>query len=278
MQKHIVLIQCQDAKGLIHKITSVLLWREFNIIRNSEFVDPDSNTFFMRSEVEGKAGGEGLVDELRGVLPGGASVKLAGAESKDIVLLVTKEYHCLADVLARCEFNAINANVKAVIGNHDTLRSYVEKFNIPFHLVSHENCSREEHEAAVTKAINPYKPDYLVLAKYMRILSSEFVSQWQNKIVNIHHSFLPAFIGANPYKQAYKRGVKIIGATAHFVTTDLDDGPIISQSVIPIDHTHGWRDMAQAGRDVEKSVLARALGLVLEDRVFVCGNKTIIFD
>ncbi|MDD4891033.1 MAG: formyltetrahydrofolate deformylase, partial [Phycisphaerae bacterium] len=162
----------------------------------------------------------------------------------------------------------------------DTLAPLARRFDIPFHVVSHEGIERAEHEARVRAVLDKEKlsPEYLVLAKYMRVLSADFVRAYERRIVNIHHSFLPAFAGANPYRQAFDRGVKIIGATAHFVTPDLDGGPIIAQDVIPVDHTHAAADMADAGRDVEKLVLAKALRLVLEDRVFVSGNRTIIFD
>ncbi|MFW5607605.1 MAG: formyltetrahydrofolate deformylase, partial [Campylobacter hyointestinalis] len=169
------------------------------------------------------------------------------------------------------------ANKDCVVANHDTLKPLVEKFDIPFNLVSAENLSREEHENAVLEVLKKYKFDYMVLAKYMRILSPFFVSNFPKKIINIHHSFLPAFIGANPYKQAFERGVKIIGATAHFVTDDLDEGPIITQDVIRVNHEMTWKDMQRAGRNVEKVVLSNALDLVFDERVFVHENKTVIF-
>jgi formyltetrahydrofolate deformylase len=144
--------------------------------------------------------------------------------------------------------------------------------------VSAEGLTREAHEAAISRIIAPLRPNYLVLAKYMRLLSPEFVGAWPRCIINIHHSFLPAFVGAKPYQQAFDRGVKVIGATAHFVTEQIDDGPIIVQQVIPVNHSHTAHELAQDGRDVERVVLARALKLVLESRVFLCGNRTIIFD
>ncbi|HEY5079192.1 MAG TPA: formyltetrahydrofolate deformylase, partial [Opitutaceae bacterium] len=147
-----------------------------------------------------------------------------------------------------------------------------------FHHVPHEGMTRGDHDAAVAKVVSSLRPDYLVLAKYMRLLGPDFVATWPWRIINIHHSFLPAFTGARPYLQAFVRGVKVIGATAHFVTEQIDDGPIIVQQVIPVDHSHTPHDLAQAGRDVERAVLARALKLVLENRVFLCGNRTIIFD
>jgi formyltetrahydrofolate deformylase len=194
------------------------------------------------------------------------------------VVLVTKEHHCLAELLVRNQFNEMNATIVAVVGNYQVLKPLTEKFDLPYNYITHEGKDREQHETEIKEVIDAYNPDYLVLAKFMRILTPSFVAYYANKIINIHHSFLPAFIGANPYKQAYQRGVKIIGATAHFVNNDLDDGPIIKQSTMHVDHSQTPLDMAQAGRDVEKLVLANALNLVFDDCVFVSGNKTIILD
>jgi formyltetrahydrofolate hydrolase len=206
MPTHLLLIDCADAKGLVHTVTGVLFRGNFNIIGNQEFVEPTRERFFMRTAFAGEGDPLPLVEELRTLLPPQASVRLAATGKR------------------------------------------------------------------------PYQPEYLVLAKYMRILSPDFIARWPRKIVNIHHSFLPAFVGANPYRQAYDRGVKIIGATAHFVTDQLDEGPIIAQAIQPVDHSYQPADMAQAGRDVEKLVLARALRLVLEERVFLLGNRTVIFE
>jgi formyltetrahydrofolate deformylase len=181
-------------------------------------------------------------------------------------------------LLIRNQFNELNSTVVAVVSNHEGLRGLVESLKVPFVHVPVEGLIREEHEARVLKVIESYAPDFLVLAKYMRILTADFVLRFERRIVNIHHSFLPAFIGAKPYQQAYQRGVKVIGATAHFVTQALDEGPIIVQQVIPVHHSHSSQDLAAAGRDVEQIVLARALKLVFEDRVFLCGNRTILFD
>jgi formyltetrahydrofolate deformylase len=170
----------------------------------------------------------------------------------------------------------LEANIKAVISNHDILREFVEKFDIPYHHISADDLDREEHEDMISEIVDEYNPDYLVLAKYMRILTPNFTKKYSNKTLNIHHSFLPAFIGANPYKQAHNRGVKIIGATAHIVTDDLDEGPIIVQDITRIDHTFSWKDMQRAGRDVEKVVLSNALKLLLEDRIVINQNKTVI--
>ncbi|MBX2923644.1 MAG: formyltetrahydrofolate deformylase [Chitinophagaceae bacterium] len=271
-----VLVDCPDEKGLIYKITGILYNRGLNIIKNREFVDADSNRFFMRTEVEGEANVPSLQEELVSVLPQQSKIKVVSDRRKKLVILVTKENHCLGDLLVRNHFKEWNADILAVIGNYDVLKNFTEKFDIPFHFVDAAETSRDAHEQALMKVINEYAPDYLVLAKYMRVLTPEFVKHYEERIINIHHSFLPAFMGGHPYRQAYLRGVKIIGATAHFVNNNLDEGPIICQNVIPVDHSQNAADMARAGKDIEKIVLAQSLKLVLEDRVMLSGNKTVV--
>ena len=207
--REIVLVDCPDEVGLIHRITGVLQARRLNIESNHEFVDASAGHFFFRAEVT----------------PAGEPVTAD---------------HLQADLAA--------------------------------------GLSREAHEATLLEAIAGYAPDYLVLARYMRVLSAAVIAHYPDRIINIHHSFLPAFAGASPYRQAFARGVKLIGATAHFVTEQLDEGPIIAQDVTPVDHTFTPERMAQAGRDVEKLVLARAVRLVLEERVFLNGPRTIVFE
>ena len=275
---HLLLIQCPDERGLVYKITGVLYTHGLNIERNDEFVERDGNVFFMRTELVGEADMATIRADLQAVLPPTADIRLTDNRKKNIVLLVTKEHHCLSELLVRHAFGELNANILAVISNHEVLGELTRKFDLPFHYLPHEGRSREAHETEVLALLASYAPDYVVLAKYMRILSADFVAPWANRIINIHHSFLPAFVGASPYAQAFARGVKIIGATAHFVNEQLDQGPIIAQSVIPIDHTQSARELTQAGRDVEKITLARALKLVLDEQVFVHRNKTIIFD
>ena len=278
MEKRVrVLIDCQDSKGLVYHISKVFYDRGLNIDNNREFVDKERGKFFMRTVVTGKFDVEELRDELVSVVPNDAHVRVIEPKSKKIVLMATKESHCLGDILIRWAAGELEADIEAVISNRDNLRDLTRRFDIPFLYISSDDKEREAHEKEVLEVLDRLEFDYIVLAKYMRILSADFVHHYPEKIINIHHSFLPAFIGANPYKQAHSRGVKIIGATAHFVTTDLDGGPIISQDVIPVNHRLEWRDMQKAGRDVEKIVLARALSLVLNDRVFVNDNKTIVF-
>ncbi|RAV98804.1 formyltetrahydrofolate deformylase [Pseudochryseolinea flava] len=278
MNATILLIACPDQPGLIYKITQVIFKHNLNIISNGEFVERNFNYFFMRTEFSGDVDVALFTQELKAFLSDEAFIKISPRKKRDIAILATKEYHCLSDLLVRHAFNDLDANIKCVISNHQNLEDLTNKFNIPFHYVPAEGLERTEHEVALLKIIENYNPEFLVLAKYMRILSPTFIGKFNNRIINIHHSFLPAFVGANPYNQAYERGVKIIGATAHFVNDNLDEGPIIAQSVIPVAHSHSAKEMAQAGRDVEKIVLARSLKLVLSDSVFVYKNRTIIFD
>lgn len=278
MKQYRVLIDCPDEKGLVYKISSIFFKYDLNILSNSEFVDADKNLFFMRSVVSGLIDGNDLEKELRDVLPASVNLRIIAPQKKKIVLMATKESHALGDLLIRYEAGELDAEIPGVVSNYDLLGGLVEKFDIPFYAVSHEGLSREAHETKVLECLAAFgEIDYIVLAKYMRILTPTFVEAYANKIINIHHSFLPAFIGANPYKQAYARGVKIIGATAHFVNNDLDEGPIIAQDVKHVDHAYNWQEMQRLGRDIEKIVLARAVKLALDDSIFVYGNKTVIF-
>jgi len=276
MEKKTLLTHCSDAPGLISKITNICYKHQLNIIHNNEFVDNPSSHFFMRTELEGYFNDQTFLTDLDNALPPGSKRKLVSSRRKRVVILVTKEAHCLGDILMKTYDGSLDVEIAAVVGNYDKLQTLTERFDIPYHHVTHENLSREEHEQNMLDVIDQYNADFLVLAKYMRVLTPTFVEKYHHKIINIHHSFLPAFIGAKPYQQAYDRGVKIIGATAHFVTNDLDEGPIIKQDVIPVDHTFSAQDMAQAGRDVEKNVLSKALNKVINDHVFVYGNKTVI--
>lgn len=277
-EQYRILIQCNDEKGLVYKVSSVFFKHSLNIISNNEFVDKAKNQFFMRSVVAGDIDSKTLLDELEQVLPAHSKIDVITPKKKKIVLMCTKESHALGDILIRYEAGELDAQIVGVVSNYDLLKPLVSKFDIPFYTVSHEGLDRDQHERQVLECLAQFgEIDYIVLAKYMRILTPNFVETYEDKIINIHHSFLPAFIGANPYKQAYERGVKIIGATAHFVNNNLDEGPIIAQDVIHVDHAYGWEDMQRSGRDVEKIVLSRALKLALEDRIFVYNNKTVIF-
>jgi formyltetrahydrofolate deformylase len=275
---YILRIDCPDETGLVHKITGVLYHNQLNIIRNDEFVDRENRQFFIRTEFSGTTHTERISNGLKGILPYNAHIFLSARQVKKVVILVTKEHHCVSDLLIRHAFGELPMHILAVIGNHQVLRPLTEQFDVPYYFISHEGISRETHERQMIEIIDGYQPDYLILAKFMRVLSPAFTQHYTHKIINIHHSFLPAFIGANPYRQAYERGVKIIGATAHFVNDNLEEGPIITQDVIHVTHSQSTAQMAMAGKDVEKVVLAKALKLILEDRVFIHRNKTIVFE
>ncbi len=277
MSQYRVLIDAPDKKGLVYNISSIFYHNDLNILSNQEFVDNEHGKFFMRSVVEGDIDQSELLKKLNNISSDTVNIKVIAPRKKDIVIMVTKESHALGDILMRYEAGELDINIVGVISNYNNLQNLVKKFNIRFYHVSHENLTREAHEAKILEILSQYQQlDYIVLAKYMRILTSNFIESYHNKIINIHHSFLPAFIGANPYKQAYERGVKIIGATAHFVNEVLDNGPIIAQDVKHIDHALTWMDMQRFGRDIEKVVLSRALSLAIEDKIFVNANKTVI--
>lgn len=277
MQPQVLLVDCPDRPGLVHAITGVLYAHGANIVTNDEFVDSEAGRFFMRTEFLGATVPARIIAELQTALPG-ATVRLGRSRNQRIGVLATTEHHCLGELLLRHAHGELGATIELVLSNHATLQPLVNRFGLPFHHVPHQDVARDAHERAVVEILAEHELDYLVLAKYMRILSRSFIDRYPNRIINIHHSFLPAFVGSNPYRQAFERGVKIIGATAHFVTEALDEGPIIAQSVVPVDHSWRPEEMAQAGRDVEKIVLAKALKLVFEERVFLSGNRTIVFD
>lgn len=274
----VLLIQCTDRKGLVASIANVLAEYSLNITTLREFVDQENNQFFARFVCEGSADYISIKTDLRIALPTDAAITINPNPDKKIAVLVTKEYHCLSDILVRNHFGTLGASVECVIGNHPDLEDLCNRFSIPFHFVSHEEKNKEAFEQEIIRTLNTYTFDYIILAKFMRILSPAFVATYPMQVINIHHSFLPAFIGANPYKKAFERGVKLIGATAHFVTDSLDEGPIIAQETISVNHTFTPADMVKAGKEIEKSVLAKAVQLVLQDRVFVYGNKTVVFD
>lgn len=274
----IIVIQCKDRVGLVAAISGLLASEQVNIVSMREHVDVVEERFFCRLQVQKQVDAEGLQQKLAGVLPPGTQVHVNPLPQKKLAVLVTKEYHCLSDILVRNHFKTLGASVECVVGNHIGLQDICSRFEIPFHFVSHEGLAKDAFEEAVQKQLAQYKFDYIALAKFMRILSPQFVSAFKGQIINIHHSFLPAFIGANPYRQAFERGVKLIGATAHFVTNDLDEGPIIAQQIIPVSHSYTAADMVRSGKEIETAVFARALQLVFEDRVFVYKNKTVVFE
>ena len=275
--QYILKVSCSDQMGLVAKITTILLDHRCNITSNHEFVDPPSGQFFMRAVFDGSDKVDVIENSLKDILPSEAQISINPRRKKNIVVMATKEAHVLGDLLIKCAYDDMNANIVAVVANHDTLAPLVKNFGIPMHVIPAEHLSREEHERIVLETLTHLDFDFLVLAKYMRILTPEFVKHFPNRIINIHHSFLPAFIGANPYRQAHERGVKVIGATAHFVNHELDEGPIIAQGVEAVDHQLTVKDLSKVGRDIEKATLAKALNKVFSERVFLAGHRTIVF-
>lgn len=274
---YVVNIVCKDRPGLVHDITGAVFRQKLSVTENQEFVDPLTNQFFMRTQFEGDVQITKLKNDLQNILPKGSYCNVRQTKPRRLVILVSRELHCLGDLLLRSYMGELQAEIVAIISQHNDAKDLVNRFQIPFHYIPVGQLDRKSHEAKILKVVEKINPDYLVLARYMRIFSPDFVKRFPARIVNIHHSFLPAFIGKDPYTQAHKRGVKIIGATAHFVTEDLDEGPIITQDIVRIDHTSSAEQMSKMGQDVEKIVLSRGLNLVLEDRVIVDGNRTIIF-
>ena len=218
------------------------------------------------------------VAEVRALLPESAVVRLSDLAPKRVLLFATKEHHCLADLLIRHEYGELNARLLAVVSNHQALAPLVGKFGLPFHFHGHDGLTREAHEADLLRLAATYQPDFLVLAKYMRVLTPAFVAHYPSRIINIHHSFLPAFMGAQPYHRAWERGVKLIGATAHYVTEELDAGPIIAQSTVNVSHRDEVEDLIRKGRDTERLALARAVRLHLKRQVMVYRGRTAVFE
>lgn len=274
----LLLVECPDRVGLIASLTNVMSQKGLNITSLHEFVDSMQKRFFFRVSFEGAYDPEPLKEALKKSLPPEHILKLIAPRPKKLILFVGKEPHCLGDLLMRAHYGHLPAHIEAVVSNHPDRRDLADAFHVPYHFIPHETSHREDHEKKLLEILETYSYDFIVLAKYMRILTPSFTNRLKGKIINIHHSFLPAFIGARPYHQAYERGVKIIGATAHFVTSDLDEGPIIVQDVKPVTHATKPEQMVAAGQDIEKITLARAVKLVCEDRVFISGNRTIIFE
>lgn len=272
-------LQCADQPGIVHAMTSAVLNCGGNIIENQQFTDNNTNTFVMRTRFETSqdlsAAQKSLTEELGKFSP---SLHIRPTDEKPrALILVTKESHCLRDLMYLLELGELPIQVPLVISNREDLQSLVESHGIPFLYLPVTGATKAEQEKVMLAKIAELKIDFVVLARYMQILSKEFCASMPGKIINIHHSFLPGFKGAKPYHQAHDRGVKIIGATAHFVTSDLDEGPIIEQDVAHVNHAATPEEMIARGRDIERRVLARAVKLFAEDRIFIVGQRTVIF-
>jgi formyltetrahydrofolate deformylase len=275
----IATLQCADQPGIVHAMTSAILGCGGNIIENQQFTDETTNTFVMRTRFETDKGIEAAQTSLNESLAKFApSLKIRPTASKPRALvLVTKESHCLRDLLYLIELGELPIEIPVVVSNHEELKPLVESQGFTFKYLPITPESKSAQEAALLSLIKELDIDFVVLARYMQVLSPEFCAALPGRIINIHHSFLPGFKGAKPYHQAHARGVKIIGATAHFVTTDLDEGPIIEQDVAHVAHTSSPDDLIAIGRDIERRVLAKAVKLYAQDRIFIVCQRTVIF-
>lgn len=278
-----LLVSCPDQPGIVAAISKFLFSHNANIIESSQYsTNPENGMFFIRIEFECP----GLKDKAKEIEEQFTEIasqfdmewKLTHVyQIKKAAIFVSKELHCLLELLWEWQSGDLMADIALVISNHEEARDVVEGLNIPFYYIPANKDIREQVEEEQLQLLKEYEIDVIVLARYMQILTPKFVAENPNKIINIHHSFLPAFIGARPYERAYGRGVKLIGATSHYVTNDLDEGPIIEQDISRVDHRDNVDSLKKIGRSVERSVLARAVKWHLEDRIIVHQNKTIVF-
>jgi formyltetrahydrofolate deformylase len=283
MQQITILIHCADQKGIIAAVTDFILRVEGNIIYIDQHVDREQNVFFMRLECELTNKNSNLmaiknVFEQSIAADFGMSWEIHTKDQKPkMALFVSKYDHCLFDILGRFSAGELNVEIPLIISNHEDLRPIAERFKIPFFYIPFTKENKEEGERQQIEILQKYEINFVVLARYMQIITPNLISLYENKIINIHHSFLPAFPGAKPYHSAFKRGVKIIGATSHYVTAALDEGPIIEQDIARVSHINSVEDFIMKGRDLERIVLARAIKLHAERKTMVYGNKTVVF-
>ena len=283
MASAILLIHCPDQPGLVRAVASFIAENGGNIIRFDQHVDAQAGIFFMRAEWDLASfviPRDDLPVFIRALAePRRMTWSLHFSDQRHrLALFVSREAHCLYDLLSRHEAGELEADIPLIVSNHEDLRPAAARFGIPFHVVPVSRDGKHDAEAAQRALMADHGIDTIVLARYMQILSDEFAAAWPNRIINIHHSFLPAFPGARPYHSAHARGVKIIGATSHYVTGDLDEGPIIEQDVIRVSHRQSVADLVRQGRDLEKVVLSRAVRWHTQRKILAYNNKTVVFD
>ncbi|WP_299889256.1 formyltetrahydrofolate deformylase [uncultured Lacinutrix sp.] len=281
MKKITILINCKDQSGIIANVTNFIANNNGNIVYIDQHVDREQNIFFMRLESEFYSFSmKTFKANFKSVLAEKFDMKwrIYDAENKPkMALFVSKYDHCLYDILGRYSSGELHVNIPFIVSNHNDLKSIADNFNIPFYHIPVTRETKTAAENAQLKLLKEHQIDFIVLARYMQIISGNLIEEYPNKIINIHHSFLPAFVGAKPYHSAFKRGVKIIGATSHYVTEELDAGPIIEQDVARVSHTHAIPDLIAKGRDLEKIVLSTAIKHHINRKVMVYNNKTVIF-
>jgi len=278
-----LLIRCKDRKGLVHRISDFVFRHEGNILHADQHIDFETGLFLSRVEwdLDGFALPAGEIARAFAPLADAFEMSWELRRSDTPVrmaIFVSRFDHCLADLLYRHALGELRADVVAIVSNHPDLRPLAERSGIPYHEFPITQGNKGEQEERELQLLDSLGIDLVVLARYMQVLTPQFLSRWANRVINIHHSFLPAFSGARPYAQAYARGVKLIGATSHYVTAIVDDGPIIEQDTIRTSHRDTLEDLVRKGRDLERLVLARAVRLHLDGRVMPCGTKTVVFD
>jgi formyltetrahydrofolate deformylase len=278
----ILLISCPDRKGEVAAIADFVYRHNGNILHADEHGDEESGLFLMRVEFDPKDLDIPIADFGKHFSPVAEAFamqwRLAQASSRPrMIVFVSKYDHCLVDLLYRHQSGELACEIPLIISNHPDNQAVADFYKIPYAVVPFTKENKQAAEKQIQSLIDDHKPDFMVLARYMQILSNEFVHRYPQRIINIHHSFLPAFVGARPYHQAFARGVKLIGATSHYVTEVLDDGPIIEQDVVRVSHRDTVEDLIRKGRDLEKVVLSRAVRSHVENRVLVYGNKTVVF-
>jgi formyltetrahydrofolate deformylase len=281
-RRYVLTVSCPDAVGLVSAVSSLIASWGGWLTKVDNHADATSGQFFMRNEIVADSLRFGLDEFRTRFAPLAERHRMRfevrdSSSSKRVMLFVSRLEHCLADLLHRWRSRELRFDLRGVVSNHEELRSYVQWHNVPFHFVPVTLETKESAFAAIERLLEAEGVDLAVLARYMQILPAGLCRRFEQRIINIHHSFLPSFAGGRPYHQAFARGVKLIGATSHFVTAELDEGPIIEQDVVRVDHADTVEDMMRLGRDVEKAVLARAVRYVIEDRVIVHENKTIVF-
>ena len=279
----ILLIYCPDQPGLVAAVTAFIAKYQGNVIHLDQHVDREENVFFMRIEIQensltiSKLEFESAFEQVATTFQMHWSLEESNRPLR-MAIFVSRESHCLYDVLSRVQSNEWNVEIPLIISNHEDLAPIAHTFGINYHVLPITKDNKQEQEAKELDLLNNHTIDVIVLARYMQIISNEFIAHYPNRIINIHHSFLPAFPGARPYHSAYERGVKLIGATSHYVTEELDNGPIISQDIIRVGHRDSLKDFIRKGKDVEKIVLARAIWWHLQHKTLVYNNKTVIFE
>lgn len=282
VRRYTLSLSCPDGVGIVAAVSGFIASHNGWIVEAQHHADQTAQRFFMRQEILADSLALGIEEFRQQFAPIADKFQMDwqitdSAQKKRVVILVSKPEHCLYDLLARWQSGELDIEIPCVISNHEIFRKFVEWHDIPFHYIPVTPETKLEAYEKIIQTFEAEQGDLMVLARYMQVLSPEMCGRYPKGIINIHHSFLPSFVGAKPYHQAYERGVKLIGATCHYVTSELDAGPIIDQDVIRIDHSDSVEDIVRYGKDIEKTVLARGLRYHIEDRVLVHGNKTVVF-